>query len=90
MKKSSDDNQFSISLNGIDLSREQRERIDKGVKDVVMRELASIDHKGDFLINTNIGRSPLLDKYKLPPHTMGIWIEQFDRYRERLVNSINH
>ena len=85
MKNSYEENQFSISLNGIDLSEKQRQRIDQGVKEVVMRELAAIDHQGDYIINNNIGRSPFIDKYKLPPHTMGIWIERFDRYRDRLV-----
>jgi hypothetical protein len=86
MKKVKNDNQFSVSLNGIELSDEQRRRIDKGIKDVVMREIASIDNQGDFIINANIAKSPLLEKFKLPPHTLGIWAEQFESYRDRLVN----
>lgn len=90
MKKSRSDNQFSVSLNGIDLSDAQRKKIDQGIKDVVMREIASIDNQGDFIINGNIGKSPLIEKFKLPPHTMGIWIEQFDDYRGRLINSLGN
>lgn len=85
MKNLQDDNQFSVSLNGIELTEKQRKRIDSGIKEVVMREIANIDKQGDFILNSNLRDSPLFGKYELPQHTMGIWIERFDNFRKRLL-----
>jgi hypothetical protein len=47
----SKESKFEVSLSGLNLSKEQISQIDKGIKEVVMRELAKIDHKGDIVIS---------------------------------------
>ncbi|MGV3556857.1 hypothetical protein [Larkinella arboricola] len=39
---------FVAALEGVELSREQHERIASGIQEVVMKELASIDLNGDL------------------------------------------
>ncbi|MGA0558058.1 hypothetical protein ACO2Q8_15470 [Larkinella sp. VNQ87] len=41
---------FVAALEGIELTKEQHERISSGIQEVVMRELARIDTKGDLAI----------------------------------------
>ncbi|MDF1695281.1 MAG: hypothetical protein P1U56_05590, partial [Saprospiraceae bacterium] len=63
--------------------KKKQKKIDSGIKEVVMREIANIDTQGDIIINSNLRKSPVIEKYKLPDHTMGIWIERFDNFRNR-------
>jgi hypothetical protein len=57
------DNQFLVALEGIDLTATQRKAIASGIRQVVMRELALIDTKGDLALSS---RAKLVGK-KLKP-----------------------
>jgi hypothetical protein len=81
----SKESKFEVSLSGLNLTKEQISQIDKGIKEVVMRELAKIDHKGDMVIS----RVPLKQEDDItlralnpnPFHigaTDGIWVRVKD------------
>ncbi len=81
MKKQVNDSLFAVALDGVDLNKEQLANIDKGIKEVVMREIAKVDTGGDLVINQKLeGR---LERIDWGGHTMGIWIENIDRFNRR-------
>jgi hypothetical protein len=73
---------FTVALDGLNLSDEQLKNIELGIKDVVMREVAKIDHRGDLIINANLALNPRLQGIKLP-ELFGIWIENMERFKVR-------
>lgn len=80
-----DENLFTISLDGIKLDDDQKHQINKAIKSAVMVELARLDNSKDLIINHNLDLYPWPIGPR-PPFPWGIWIESFDRYRERLRN----
>ncbi|HMQ59825.1 MAG TPA: hypothetical protein PKE06_04105 [Flavilitoribacter sp.] len=85
--KKIDDAVFTVSLDGIGLSPDQVERIDKGIKETVMRELALIDNRGDLIINRKLEANPKFKGIRLPIW-VGIWIEDFDIFKRRLFEQV--
>ncbi|MBO0590589.1 hypothetical protein I2486_04140 [Cellulophaga sp. E16_2] len=83
MKDLQDDVIFTASLDGIKLSTDQIKRIDNGIKNVIMTELAQIDHGGDIVINKKIALNPKLKGFN-DLFKYGIWLEDFDRFRSRI------
>ncbi|MBA6315158.1 hypothetical protein [Cellulophaga baltica] len=83
MKDLQDDVVFTASLDGIKLSTDQIKRIDDGIKNVIMTELAQIDHGGDIVINKKITLNPKLKGFN-DLFKYGIWLEDFDRFRSRI------
>lgn len=80
-----DDNLFTVSLDGITLNEDQKNQIDKAIKSAVMVELARIDNSKDLIINNNLNLHPWYKEIK-KPFIYGIWVESFERYRERLID----
>jgi len=72
---------FIAALDGVELSKEQIQNINAGIQEVVMRELAGIDRKGDFVIAERVTKNPRF--LELPHHTMGIWVENLGIFRNR-------
>ncbi|KFF10337.1 hypothetical protein [Flavobacterium hydatis] len=72
---------FTVSLDGIKLTKEQINNIDKGIKRVVMSEIAQIDHEGDLIVNRKLELNPRLKGLKLPI-LLGIWMEPFNNLRK--------
>lgn len=72
---------FAVALDGIKFSQEQLNRIDSGIKELVMREIAKIDHKGDIVVNKKIELYPLFEKFK-NIKWLGIWINGYKSFRE--------
>ena len=85
--KHREDAVFTVSLDGIKLSDEQIKRIDLGIKEVVMREIAQIDHGGDLVINRRLELNPFFKGYKWPIW-FGLWLQPWDIYRQRLMDQI--
>ena len=56
-KKLNSKKQFFISLDDIDLTDEQIKRIDKGIQNVVLKELASIDNVSNFAVKADLGKT---------------------------------
>lgn len=83
-KLEKDDALFMVSLDGVNFSEDQINRINSGIKDVVMREIAQIDNKGDLIVNKRLDLNPRFKGWEWANRTMGIWIEDFDTYRKRL------
>jgi len=52
------ENQFLIALDGLELSEKQKQNINSGIQEVVMRELAKMDSIGDYTIVKN--NNPIL------------------------------
>lgn len=52
------ENQFLVALDGLELSEKQKQSINSGIQEVVMRELAKMDSIGDYNIVKN--NNPLL------------------------------
>ncbi len=80
-----DDNIFTVSLDGITLNEDQKNQIDKAIKSAVMVELARIESPKDLIINNNLNLHPRYHNIK-KPFIYGIWVESFERYRERLID----
>ncbi|MBS7253705.1 hypothetical protein [Flavobacterium branchiicola] len=76
---------FTVSLDGISLTEEQIKNIDKGIKRVVMSEIAQIDHGGDLIVNKKLELNPRFKGFRVPI-LWGIWIESFDIFRKRLID----
>lgn len=87
MEKLKDDAFFAVSLDGISLSDAQIKRIDKGIKEVVMREIAQIDHGGDLVINSKLGLNPRFKGFRFPI-IFGFWIETYDIFRKRFLDEL--
>jgi len=88
MKKTKNDAFFAVSLDGIHLTDDQIERIDKGIKEVVSREVAHIDHGGDLVINNKLELNPRFKGFRFPI-IFGIWIETWDIFRKRNIDGFN-
>ena len=56
--------EFRVELDGLELSDEQTRRISSGVQQLILKELASADFKGDAHV------------YIRDPEWYGIWIRQ--------------
>lgn len=84
--KFKDDVVFAVSLEGIKLSDAQVKRIDKSIKEVVMRHVAKIDNQGDFTINKKLSDNPKFVAGGIPlgPIILGIWIETIIRWLDRI------
>lgn len=63
MKAETTTTQFLAALDGVELTKEQHNRIASGIAQVVMKELASIDNRGDLALSRKIK----LEKVKLIP-----------------------
>ncbi len=88
-KKLKDDAHFVVSLDGLNLSDEKIEKINRGIRDVVLKEIASIDTKGDLVMNKRLDLNPKTVGFKFPI-LWGIWLEDFGRRFERfnLMNQL--
>ncbi|KIO75806.1 hypothetical protein TH53_18490 [Pedobacter lusitanus] len=75
---------FTVSLDGIGLTEDQILSLDKKIKEVVMHELAQIDNHGDMVVNARLAVNPRLKGWEWVNRTMGIWIEDYSRYLERI------
>jgi|SoiMethySBSTD1v2_1073268.scaffolds.fasta_scaffold972696_1 hypothetical protein len=53
--------EFQVKLEGIKLSKESTSRIQHGIQQLVIRELADLDFKGDLVINRPIKIGPILN-----------------------------
>ena len=63
------ENQFLVSLEGLKLSNEQKIKINSGIQDVVMRELAQMDNLDNFAI---VKKKKSIDVNALHPFIWGI------------------
>ena len=52
---------FQVKLDGIKLSKESTARIQDGIQQLVIRELADLDLKGDLVYNRPIRIHPILN-----------------------------
>ena len=71
---------FLISLNGISLTNMQKQKINSGIQEVVMRELANIDIE----IVVKKKRVEIATSIKDLPFIWGIWIENL---KDRIIVS---
>lgn len=78
---------FTVSLDGIKLTEQQVRNIDRGIKEVVAREIAQIDHQGDLVINQKLNLHPRFSGIRWPIW-FGIWIETLDVYRKRFLEQV--
>lgn len=62
MKSETTSTQFLAALDGVELTKEQHARISSGIAQVVMKELASMDNRGDLALSRRIK----LEKIKIP------------------------
>ena len=53
--------EFTAKLEGIKLNDQARQRIVNGVQELVIRELAHVDHKGDLIVKRPIELRPILN-----------------------------
>ena len=77
--------QFVAALDGIDLSKDQVENITKGIREVVMKELARIDTKGDLIIDKKVRDNPYFLDF---PILEGIIAADLERAVARKIGSL--
>jgi Fe-S cluster assembly iron-binding protein IscA len=65
-------NNFLVSLNGLKITDAQKIKINSGIQEVVMRELAQIDHT-DITVKTKKVDAPI--SLKDFPFIWGIWVD---------------
>ena len=53
--------EFKVQLEGINLSKEATARIQSGIQQLVLHELAGIDAKGDLVLTRPIKIGPILN-----------------------------
>jgi hypothetical protein len=53
--------EFKVQLEGIKLSKDATARIQSGIQQLVIHELAGIDNKGDLIIHRPIRIGPILN-----------------------------
>lgn len=53
--------EFQVKLEGIKLSKDAQKRIQTGIQELVIRELADFDAKGDLLLKRPIKLGPILN-----------------------------
>ena len=76
---------FTVSLDGIGLTKEQVNNINQGIKRVVLTEIAQIDTGGDLIVNRKLELNPRFKGWKFPI-LWGIWIEPIEIFRKRLID----
>ena len=64
-------NYFVGTLEGVDLTSKQKDKISSELRELLMKELAQLDHKGDIYIRQNFKKHPLFDF----DTTFGVWID---------------
>ncbi len=64
-------NYFVGTLEGVDLTDKQKEKISTELRELILKELAQIDNKGDIYIRQNFRKHPLFDF----DTTLGVWID---------------
>ena len=53
--------EFKVQLEGIKLSKEATARIDSGIQQLLLQELATIDQKGDLVLDRRIKIGPMIN-----------------------------
>lgn len=74
-----EENKFLVNLDGIHLSEEQKLRINSGIQEIVMRELAQMDNLKDYGISKK--KEPI-DIHDLHPFIWGI---KWDGARNKII-----
>ena len=59
--------EFKVELEGIKLSKEATARIQSGIQQLVLTELAGIDNKGDLVLKRPIKIGPILNGIVVRP-----------------------
>jgi hypothetical protein len=67
--------EFKVQLKGIKLSKDATARIQSGIQELVIHELAGIDEKGDLIIHRPIKIGPILNGLVARPEEGTIVIE---------------
>lgn len=73
------ENQFLVSLEGLHLSEDQKKRINAGIQEIVMKELAHMDALKEYGVGKKKGP---FDVGGLNPFIWGIW---WDDVRNRII-----
>ncbi|GLU51676.1 hypothetical protein [Dyadobacter frigoris] len=73
------ENQFLVSLEGLHLSEDQKKRINEGIQEIVMKELAHMDALKEYGVGKKKGP---FDFGGLHPFIWGIW---WDDARNRII-----
>lgn len=71
---------FLISFEGLDLSKEQKKRIVKNIQELVLKEVAIIDHGGDVKISRNFAGRPTWEELWKWGQLAGFWIQGFPNF----------
>ncbi|HEA29017.1 MAG TPA: hypothetical protein ENH91_03325 [Leeuwenhoekiella sp.] len=71
---------FLVSFEGLNLSKEHEKRIEQGIRDLVMKEIATLDNDKDVAISKRFTNNPtwkdLWDRGQLA----GFWIKGYPEF----------
>lgn len=79
-KKSDEESIFLVSLEGLDLSKDQKKRIEEGIKNLVLKEIAGIDFEGDIKISRRFTGKPGWEDLWKRGQLAGFWIGGFPNF----------
>jgi len=69
--------QFVVSLEGLELSKEQKKRIEKGIQDLVLQEIANIDHDVNMKVSKRFTAHPTWEDLWKKGQLAGFWIKGY-------------
>lgn len=73
-KTKKNDKTFVVALDGINLDKNQIQRIETGIKDLILKEVAQIDNHGDLLMSNKFAGNPTWEKLWKLGQLAGFWI----------------
>ncbi len=76
------ENNFVVALSGVKLTEAQKQKINSGIQEVVMRELAQIDHT-EMVVKKSKPDTPLISLKNMP----FIWGLQAD-FKNNILNVV--
>ncbi len=79
-KESKKENYFLVSFDGLDLTKDQKQRIEKNIQELVMKEIALLDHSGDVKISRKFAGKPTWEDLWKQGQLAGFWIEGFPNF----------
>lgn len=79
-KKNDEESIFLVSLEGLDLSKDQKKRIEEGIRNLVLKEIAGLDFEGDIKISRRFAGKPTWEELWKMGQLAGFWIGGFPNF----------
>ena len=68
---------FLVSLEGLNLTKDQEKRIEKGIGEIILKEIAMLDNKTDVAITQKFSLHPTWKELWERGQVAGFWIKGY-------------